>query len=91
MKHTPAPWVAKSDPCHYDTISSIVGGFDELRVEVGGFSSVETKEANTRLIAAAPVMLDALIAIRRSIYGDMPEALKLTIQNAINQAIGENN
>lgn len=69
-QHTPGPWILKSDPSHYDTLSSIVGGeknpkgkwfpSHELNIEVGGFADVPTQEANARLIAAAPEMLAEL-------------------------------
>lgn len=66
-KHTPGPWEARRDPSHFGTLSSVVGGGDkpgrlnrELMVEVGGFGSLQTQEANTLLIAAAPELLEAL-------------------------------
>lgn len=68
--HTPGPWTLKSDPFHFDTLSSIVGGetkgesmrfpSHELHVEIGGFADFKRQEANARLIAAAPELLDAL-------------------------------
>lgn len=76
-KHTPGPWDIESDPCHFDTHSTVVGGRHfsyrpgkdsfvlprELIVQVGGQSSVEEQEANACLIAAAPDMLAALKAV----------------------------
>ena len=73
-KHTPGPWSAERDPCHYDTLSTVVGGKHfsynpadesfvlprELIVQVGGQASHMVQEANTRLISAAPDMLAAL-------------------------------
>jgi len=53
----------EADPCHYDTLSTVVGGESQQRksriwrqvhVEVGGFAEVAEQEANARLIAAAP-------------------------------------
>jgi hypothetical protein len=70
---TPGPWEARRDPSHFDTLSSVVGGSAragridrELMVEVGGRGTVGSQEANTRLIAAAPELLEALeLAITR--------------------------
>jgi hypothetical protein len=65
-KHTPGPWSVKSDPCHFDTLSSVVAGKDNgkgwtpLMVEIGGLANVDEQEANARLIAAAPDLLSAL-------------------------------
>jgi hypothetical protein len=72
-KYTPGPWKVMSDPCHFDTLSSIVGGnFDknrnslkwQLMAEVGGHAEWQEQEANTRLMAAAPELLEALEMIR---------------------------
>ena len=70
--HTPGPWHAQCDPCHYDTLSEIRGGSTERRnnlpqqlmVSVGGWASWQEQEANARLIAAAPDMLEALRFLR---------------------------
>ena len=58
--HTPAPWTAERDPCHFDTMSSVRAGKNTLRVEIGGYARPPEQEANTRLIAAAPDLLAAL-------------------------------
>lgn len=69
-KHTPGPWLAACDPMHYDTLSTVVAG--EMRakrpdqrmiVQVGGFAGPAEQEANTRLIAAAPELLEACRAL----------------------------
>ena len=60
MSHTPSPWTAGRDPCHYDTLSSVTGGKGLLVVEIGGGARPAEQEANTRLIAAAPELLAAL-------------------------------
>lgn len=64
--HTPGPWTVEIDRWHYDTASTVVAGaerptfpFRELLVQVGG-TDVGRQEANARLIAAAPELLDAL-------------------------------
>lgn len=50
MKHTPEPWAARTDHLHYGTLSEIYAG--TMLVEVGGDTSVEEQEANTRRIVA---------------------------------------
>lgn len=61
--HTPGPWMAERDPCHYDTLSSIRAGDGALCIEVGGKASPPEQEANTLLAAAAPDLLTQLIAM----------------------------
>ncbi len=68
-KHTPGPWEIRTDPCHYDSFTTVVAGSGEKRkgllreliVEVGGRADIEVAEANARLIAAAPELLDELM------------------------------
>ena len=66
--HTPAPWTLKSQPnCAGDGWTRIMHGNQQIAKitaihaagsrEAGDF---ETEEANARLIAAAPELLDAL-------------------------------
>jgi hypothetical protein len=80
-KHTPGPWDLESDPCHFDTLSSIVGGAGrltpprrQLMVEVGGHAGYAEQEANARLIAAAPDLLEALEKAVRE-YEGLPSSL----------------
>lgn len=69
QKHTPGPWEIRADPCHYDSFTTVVAGsgeqrkglLRELTVEVGGCADIEVAEANARLIAAAPELLDELM------------------------------
>lgn len=101
MKHTPGPWELKSDPCHYDTLSSIEGGKSkesafrqhprrELMAEVGGFADFRTQEANARIISAAPDLLDALeLVISTHDNGGWPSATMVVAQAAINKAKGQ--
>jgi hypothetical protein len=68
MSHTPGPWEIKRDIGHFDSATSIrahqLVGVNpskyELSLEIGGWASVEKLEANARLIAAAPELLEAL-------------------------------
>jgi len=97
MKHTPGPWELKSDPAHYDTLSSIEGGGmknrprcnRELMAEVGGFADVKTQESNARLISAAPDLLEALeLIVATHQDGGWPTASIVVAQAAINKAKG---
>jgi len=66
--HTPGPWEAMADPGHFHTLSTVHGGpvktgagpSQPLIVQVGGMARPDEQSANTRLIAAAPEMLEAL-------------------------------
>lgn len=70
-KHTPGPWSCERDPCHFDTLSTVVGGDNSARkgisrqmiVDVGGWAEWREQEANARLIAAAPELLAACKAV----------------------------
>jgi hypothetical protein len=68
MNHTPGPWTTECDELHYGTRSTVTaGGKTEkwpgvrMIVQVGGSSAPGEQEANTRLIAAAPDLLFALV------------------------------
>jgi hypothetical protein len=83
MNHTPGPWELQRDELHYGTLSSIVGGESRkchidraLMVEVGGFACLTEQEANARLIAAAPDLLDALDVLKEILlqwHEDLPD------------------
>lgn len=70
-KHTPGPWALRRDPGHFDSLTEITGGICgntkpfrfTLEVSIGGDTDIHTLEANARLIAAAPDLLEALVAI----------------------------
>lgn len=62
-KHTPGPWRVYCDPCHYDTASDVKSDCGQFFASVGGKSGWQEQEANARLIAAAPDLLEALEAI----------------------------
>ena len=97
--HTFGPWVAERDPSHFDTLSTIVAGAKrkskgigrQMIVQVGGWAEWREQEANTRLIAAAPELLEACIQAEAAIAGldfdGCPEALAV-IRAAIAKAQG---
>ena len=70
-KHTPGPWALRRDPGHFDSLTEITGGICgntkpfrfTLEVSIGGDTDIHTLEANARLIAAAPDLLDALVMV----------------------------
>ena len=92
--HTPGPWEAMADPGHFHTLSTVHGGpvktgagpSQPLIVQVGGMARPDEQSANTRLIAAAPEMLEALeyLLTRLDDVGDERIA-----QEAIAKAKGE--
>ena len=94
-KHTPGPWSeARRSHCTVLNALFINGGGDRVaRVVVPHTASnIEEYEANARLIAAAPDLLDALIRLRHwaeagqvNYTGDHPVALART---AIAKATG---
>ena len=55
MKHTPAPWqLAKSEE------SKLIKVLNKYGTRIAGITPMENDEANARLIAAAPELLEAL-------------------------------
>ena len=60
FKHTPGPWECDGDLVHKD-------GFQIAIVESHYEDYVELQQANARLIAAAPELLEALQHIQRCI------------------------
>lgn len=95
--HTPGPWEARRDPCHFGALSSVVGGAQaggvrlnrELMVEVGGHGTLQIQEANTRLIAAAPDLLEALEELKGMLlewHDDMPDHVGDAEAGAIEKA-----
>ena len=57
-KHTPAPWKIQSPKMTEQRLWLI--GEDGVIAKIGGVKSPEEIEANARLIAAAPELLEAL-------------------------------
>ena len=80
-KHTKGPWRLEADPAHFDSLTTVTGGQRmnarphawpayPLTVQVGGMATLHEMQANARLIAAAPDLLEVLKHIRRCIpYG----------------------
>ena len=68
INHTPGPWEAVADPGHFHTLSTVHGGpvktgagpSQPLIAQVGGMARPDEQSANTRLIAAAPELLEEL-------------------------------
>jgi len=58
---TQGEWEAQRDPCHYDSLSTVVAGDNlpkngimrEMMVQVGGHAGLDEQQANTAYIAAA--------------------------------------
>ena len=72
-KHTPGPWIVSADPLHFYSLTTVIGGKESLQkngppqqmiVQVGGFAEWQEAEANARLIAAAPELLEAAIELK---------------------------
>lgn len=67
MKHTPGPWTAYNDSC----AKCEEDGTQEWGVTgpPGGYHAPFTNEADARLIAAAPELLEALQSVVRIFSG----------------------
>ena len=68
LQHTPGPWIISADPMHFYSLTTVIGGKEshqkngppqQMIVQVGGFAEWQEAEANARLIAAAPDLLEA--------------------------------
>lgn len=69
LQHTPGPWIISADPLHFHSLTTVIGGKEshqkngppqQMIIQVGGFAEWQEAEANARLIAAAPDLLEAL-------------------------------
>lgn len=95
--HTAGPWAVQCDPLHFHTMSSVVGGemcsgFPDRRliVEVGGSAPPDEQEANTRLVAAAPDLLEAAKQALLHIEGDeMTHGRPFSAGNMLRAAIAK--
>ncbi len=85
MSHTPGPWRTHL----VDSTSVVDATGDEVAWMQGAYktdSDVERMEANARLIAAAPDLLEALKQVR--LHSAMPHTLREQIEAAIAKAEG---
>lgn len=89
-QHTPGPWNFKKITQGSLKDNYAIGGhwLDELGCEHEGFIGTSIREANARLIAAAPELLEACIASHTSkTQAELNRAVEL-IAAAINKATG---
>jgi hypothetical protein len=82
-KHTPGPWRIRWLTNGWPVITSDAHDIADLRLNGNGLPHVE---ANARLIAAAPELLEAAIAVRHYLPMDCEEAMML--RAAIAEATG---
>ena len=95
-KHTPGPWVASNDLCHvFGRSGWSVGPHGVTTAVCGDTPPAEEQEANARLIAAAPELLEALecvtglIAWARDHGASYTEPIEHMARNAIAKATRE--
>lgn len=93
-KHTPGPWRVwnGSDTTPEATVSTIINEQPEgWAHHIALIFNDSTREANANLIAAAPEMYEALLALFKvsAVYGAMPSKLLIQIENAISKAEGK--
>lgn len=83
-KHTPGPWKRTG------ALTVRGGALGRLIAKVDGGGSINSEEiyANTRLIAAAPDMLEALKNLEND-DGNMPPSAWALVQQAIAKAEGK--
>lgn len=85
MKHTPGPWYIEEH--NYEVYLSIITN-RKTPYDADGFTiaetygRLETREANARLIAAAPELLDVLKSLVRSIKSSDSYMVSLYISDA---------
>jgi hypothetical protein len=79
--HTPGPWTAKPDDAaviafhFHGDIDEVVCSTAGQAIDAAFFSGIPGRaEANTRLIAAAPELLEALMVCRDCLLAVMPHA-----------------
>jgi hypothetical protein len=80
LQHTPGPWkeCERGDYSDFDKQSQIIIG-DEMRICAVHSYDIEG-EANARLIAAAPEMLEALIMVKKYGHSGYVEGSKTDIE-----------
>ena len=93
-QHTPGPWT--NDPADGALVDARVNGRLVAIAEVFHCDTDESREANARLIAAAPDLLAALEQVMGCITGDNIERIHLPVyldnaRAAIRKAKGDHN
>jgi hypothetical protein len=91
MSHTPGPWIQREQITDHCGVRITA---DETSIAYVGRVEVSKKqyEANARLIAAAPEMLEALQWVMQCLDGDLPHGTQECLANAravILKATGE--
>ena len=68
-KHTPGPWATHSESRHVAIVSELMPGLSPILAVVDKWprEAVNESNANTRLIAAAPELADALVSVHREL------------------------
>lgn len=78
-KHTPGPWMVWDVDQSIGTVTTADGEVNIAQAMMvkpaGSKEGNQERKANTRLIAAAPELLAALIALRDAEWGDASEIL----------------
>lgn len=90
-QHTPGPWTAERDLPH-NRMPRVHGGDRSLICECGNMGTEQDQwEANARLIAATPELLEALQDLLGAVDALMPSdgPLKTKARSAITKARGE--
>lgn len=88
--HTPGPWVVEATAVGTIETESGIAIAQAFQVKPLRQDLKQTeRQANARLMAAAPEMLDALKqAYYRNEFGFLPDSVQNQIRSAINRAIG---
>ena len=98
LKATSGPWHVRRDSLHFDSATCVVAGIAgnrkpfmyTLEASIGGDTDLETMEANTRLIAAAPDLYDALADFPGFMCGtNQAEMWLANMRKALAKARGE--
>lgn len=90
QKHTPGPWELGIDD-HLQEVTSLDGVVCQLYEygEIKPAKRMRNSEANARLIAAAPDLLEACINVTGEPAADMPYTTYEKLLQAIKKATGE--
>jgi len=84
-KHTPGPWHTGID----DSDKVFAADRDGIAVMSGGRRYQAERDANARLIAAAPELLEACRVVRNALdAGEHPGRLASVLDAAITRAVG---